>query len=86
MPGKNDRTARGDTYAKGDLWVLRSREGQIDDYPITGTEAQLDKLVNNESVLDQDVVVWYGAHFTHDVQHHTAVGHVVGPDLVPAVW
>jgi Cu2+-containing amine oxidase len=87
LPGKNDRTARGDDgYAKGDLWVLRSRPGQLDDYPITGTEAQLDKLVNNESVLDQDVVVWYGAHFTHDLQHHTAVGHVVGPDLVPAVW
>jgi hypothetical protein len=86
LPGRNDRTARGDGYAKGDFWVLRSRAGQIDDYPITGTEAQLDKLVNNESVLDQDIVVWYGAHFTHDVQSHTAVGHVVGPDLVPAVW
>jgi hypothetical protein len=86
LPGTNDRTARGDAYAKGDLWVLRSRAGQLDDYPITGTDAQLDKLVDNESVLDQDVVVWYGAHFTHDLQHHTAVGHVVGPDLVPAVW
>jgi hypothetical protein len=86
LPGKNDRTARGDAYAKGDLWVLRSRPGQLDDYPITGTEAQLDKLVNNESVLGQDLVVWYAAHFTHDVQQHTAVGHVVGPDLVPVVW
>lgn len=86
LPGSNDRTAAGDAYARGDFWVLRSRAGQLDDYPITGTEAQLDKLVNNESVLDQDVVVWYGAHFTHDVQHHTPVGHVVGPDLVPVDW
>jgi hypothetical protein len=27
------------------------------------------------------VVVWYGAHFTHDV--HEDVGHVVGPVLRP---
>ena len=86
LPGRNDRTAAGDGYAKGDLWVLRYRPGQIDDYPITGTEAQLDKLVNRESVLDEDVVVWYGAHFTHDVRRHTAAGHVVGPALVPVNW
>jgi hypothetical protein len=34
------------------------------------------------------VLLWYGAHFTHDVneigpaQH----GHVVGPDLRPVGW
>jgi hypothetical protein len=33
-------------------------------------------------------VVWYGAHFTHDVRagHHGVGGHVVGPDLVPVNW
>jgi Cu2+-containing amine oxidase len=66
--------------------VLRSRPGQLDDYPITGTEAQLDKLINNESVLDEDLVVWYGAHFTHDVHVHSPVGHIVGPELVPVNW
>jgi hypothetical protein len=89
LPGANDRTAKGDPYAKGDFWVLRYRPGQIDDYPITSTEAELDKLMNRESVFDQDVVVWYGAHFTHDVRgddHHSGVGHVIGPDLVPVNW
>jgi hypothetical protein len=85
-PGANDRTAAGDAYAKGDLWILRYRPGQIDDYPITATEAELDKLVNHESVVDQDVVVWYAAHFTHDVQSHSGVGHVIGPELVPINW
>jgi hypothetical protein len=39
-------------------------------------------------VSDHDVVVWYGAHFTHDVQHDGAAqqGHIVGPDLVPVNW
>jgi len=87
-PGAHDRTAKGDTYAKGDLWVLRYRPGQIDDYPLSGgTENELDKLVNREPVLDQDVVVWYGAHFTHDVRSHDeSVPHIVGPDLVPVNW
>ncbi|MGH3116330.1 MAG: hypothetical protein ACRDQ2_04335 [Gaiellales bacterium] len=86
LPGPRDRTAAGDPYAKGDLWILRYRPGEIDDYPIIGTEAQLDKLVNHESVADEDVVIWYGAHFTHDVGHHTSVPHIVGPDLVPHNW
>lgn len=85
-PGAHDRTAAGDAYAKGDLWFLRYRPGQIDDYPISATEAELDKLVNHESLVDQDVVVWYAAHFTHDVQSHSEVGHVVGPELVPINW
>jgi hypothetical protein len=42
--------------------------------------------VNREPVLDQDVVVWYGAHFTHDVRAHEEVPHIVGPDLVPVNW
>jgi hypothetical protein len=86
LPGPRDRTAAGNAFAKGDLWVLRSRPGQLDDHPITGEEAQLDKLINNESVLNEDLVVWYAAHFTHDVHVHSAVGHIVGPDLVPVNW
>ena len=37
---------------------------------------------------DHDVVVWYGAHFTHDVSHHDAAqhGHILGPDLKPVNW
>jgi hypothetical protein len=85
-PGAADLTAAGDPYGKADLWVLRYRPGQIDDYPLSGTAAELDKLVNRESVLDQDVVVWYAAHFTHDVLRHGSVGHIVGPELLPVRW
>ena len=46
--------------------------------------AQLDRFVNGESISDQDVVIWYAAHFTHDV--HEDIGHVVGPVLRPSDW
>jgi hypothetical protein len=85
VPGANDGTAAGDPYARGDLWFLRYRWNEIDDYPIVGTEIQIDKYKNGESLVNQDVVVWYGAHFTHDVTG-PHVDHVVGPDLVPNAW
>jgi hypothetical protein len=89
LPGPFDRTAAGDPYAKGDLWALRYRANQIDDHPITGTQAELDKFINHESIQNEDIVVWYGAHFTHDVHRHGAhgaQGHVVGPTLVSYNW
>ena len=91
IPGANDGTAKGDAYAKGDVWLLRHRPGQIDDDPLAGggTEIQIDKYLNRESIHRQDVVVWYGAHFTHDASHEGAGAghdHIVGPDLVPHDW
>jgi hypothetical protein len=90
IPGANDGTAKGDPYAKGDVWLLRYRPGQIDDEPLAGgTEIQIDKYLNRESIHRQDVVVWYGAHFTHDASHEGAAAghdHIVGPDLVPHDW
>ena len=47
-------------------------------------DVALDDFVTGESVDNTDVVLWYGAHFTHDV-HHEAVGHIVGPTL-RACW
>jgi hypothetical protein len=85
IPGSNDGTAAGDSYAKGDLWFLRYHPGEIDDAPISGTEIQIDKYKNGESLVNKDVVVWYGAHFTHDILG-PPVNHVVGPDLVPHNW
>jgi hypothetical protein len=34
-------------------------------------------------------VLWYAAHFTHDIhaeQPGQVHGHIVGPDLVPGGW
>jgi hypothetical protein len=86
VPGSHDGAL--DSWGVGDLWVLRYRGAEIDDgYDITtGVEglAQIDRFVNGEAVRNQDIVVWYGAHFTHDISD--TGGHIVGPDLIPASW
>ncbi|MEJ7861295.1 MAG: hypothetical protein WKF90_06615 [Pyrinomonadaceae bacterium] len=62
-----------------------------------GSCININKFINNESVSNEDVVIWYGAHFSHatDGEHllnperHAAVisgDHVVGPDLRPVRW
>jgi hypothetical protein len=88
VPGPHDHTAAGDAYGKGDVWAVRYRANQLDDHPAAGTEAEIDRFVNRESIVDQDVVVWYGAHFEHDVRHHgpADADHIVGPTLVPRGW
>ena len=79
-------------YGRGDVWILRYRGSEIDDgvnwTSGAGTEAGIGRWVNGESIGGQDVVIWYGAHFTHDVGHEDPAnhGHVVGPDLVPFGW
>jgi Cu2+-containing amine oxidase len=86
VPGANDGSAAGDPYARGDLWFLRYKPTEIDDAPIVGTEIQIDKYrTPPESIVNQDVVVWYGGHFTHaPLGPH--VSHVVGPELRPVNW
>lgn len=85
VPGPNDGSAAGDPYAVGDLWTLRWHPGEIDDEPAPSTRIHIDKFKNGEAVENEDVVVWYGAHFTHDVTG-PHVSHVVGPELVPKNW
>jgi Cu2+-containing amine oxidase len=82
-PGPTDGIA--DEYGRGDLWVLRYHPTEIDDGGSgIGTAADIDKFVNGELVENQDVVVWYGAHFRHDVHEQgIAECHEVGPTLVP---
>jgi Cu2+-containing amine oxidase len=86
IPGPTDGIA--DPYGRGDLWVLRYRSTELDDGGSgVGTAADIDKFVNGEPVENQDVVVWYGAHFRHDV-HEQGVGecHEVGPTLRLIHW
>ena len=64
--------------------------------PAGGSCINITKFVNNESVADQDVVVWYGAHFVHNDggnrldPNRTGMvltgSHVVGPDIRPVRW
>ena len=46
--------------------------------------AHIDKFNDHESVLDQDVVVWYSGTFSHDFSLEAS--HILGPDLVPMNW
>ena len=86
-PGDNDGIA--DSFGVADIWFLRNRPNQLDDgVEAIGPpyEAQIDNFVNHELIKNKDIVVWYGAHFTHiATQDHddTTGGHIVGPDLVP---
>jgi hypothetical protein len=93
VPGHEDGVATASAdwpFPRGDVWLLRYHQGEIDDgVAATGPPyaANIGQWVNGESIRNQDVVVWYGAHFTHDVhevggQH----GHVVGPTLTPVRW
>jgi hypothetical protein len=93
VPGSED--GHRDSFGVGDMWALRHQSGtQIDDgVPFTTdlnrARAHLDDFVNGESIYDTDVVLWYGAHFTHDLhaeQPGQGHGHIVGPDLVPGGW
>jgi Copper amine oxidase, enzyme domain len=78
-------------FGRGDVWILRYRGSEIDDGVVAigpPYEADIDRWINGEAISDHDVVVWYGAHFTHDVSHHGPAlhGHILGPDLKPVNW
>jgi len=79
-----------DKYGQGDLWLLRSHfPNEIDDsaQPSGGcsTCAHINPMVNGESIVNQDIVVWYGAHWTHDhfdLPPEALGQQLVGPDLI----
>jgi hypothetical protein len=78
-------------FPRGDVWILRYRSAEIDDgVAATGPpyEAGLDAWLTGEPINGADVVVWYGAHFSHDVTHEKPgeFGHIVGPDLKRVKW
>ena len=87
IPGANDGVA--DSFGIGDVWVLRYHGTELDDgqgfttNPINAME-HIDSFINGESVYNQDVVLWYAAHFTHDFTG--GIGHIVGPELKPINW
>jgi len=90
IPGSNDGTM--DAYGVGDLWVLRYHPNELDDgvaiTPGSGAETMehIDKFKNGELVRNQDVVLWYAAHFKHNQSHEGGGNHVVGPDIIPLKW
>jgi hypothetical protein len=93
-PGPDDGVASGmpdAPFGRGDVWITRYRASEIDDGVVAvgpPYEADIGAWVNGEPIGNADVVVWYAAHFTHDVvgEGGGGHGHVVGPNLVPVSW
>ncbi|MEP7148679.1 MAG: hypothetical protein ABI857_07325 [Acidobacteriota bacterium] len=106
VPGRLDGAV--DTFGVDDFWVLRYKEviggtalqNEIDDGFNQTTSPnsfiQINPFVNGESIVGQDVVLWYGGHFLHndgsnllDPNRSPEVisgSHVIGPDLRPVRW
>src|SRR5215210_2039521 len=92
IPGPDDGVA--DTFGRGDVWILRHYDWEIDDGisaapSQTGPSqpnaaADIGRFVNGESTYNQDIAIWYAAHFTHDV--NAGIGHIVGPTLQAVQW
>ncbi|HEX8637132.1 MAG TPA: hypothetical protein VF692_03640, partial [Pyrinomonadaceae bacterium] len=97
-PSLSDGNA--DTFGIGDFWLLKykgtaAEPDELDDLN-SGSAANFAPWLNNESLVDQDVVVWYSAHFIHndgasllDPDRSGLVltgSHVVGPVLRPIRW
>lgn len=78
-----------DKYGKGDIWLLLNKSNEIDDGVACTTCAastiNLAPFTNGEGILDQDVVVWYGAHFNH-INGNVACGTAAGPDIEVKQW
>jgi hypothetical protein len=103
-PNISDGTA--DTFGVHDMWALHYQSSggnptQLEDgiTCVTCSTAfiQIDPFINGESLVNQDAVVWYGAHFLHNDQGNLQLNpdrtgmvisgsHVVGPDLRPVRW
>jgi hypothetical protein len=98
-PNLTDGTT--DAYGGGDVWFLRYQAGtggepaELDD-PNSSTAANLAPWLNNESLSNQDSVIWYAGHFTH-ADNGTVINpdrsgdvlsgeYVIGPDIRPLRW
>lgn len=82
IPGDNDGT-EDEAFGRGDFWVLHNNPNEIDDHSKQWERKKsedISKYINGESTANTDIVIWYTAHFTHDVSE--LVDHQVGPKLV----
>jgi hypothetical protein len=99
FPNLSDGVA--DSFGQGDFWFLRyqtgtgGEPGEIND-PNTEVAANLTPWLTGESLVNEDVVVWYASHFIHadgaNLLHPDRSGlvlsgsHVVGPEIRPVRW
>jgi hypothetical protein len=84
------------TFGGGDFWVLKTAPNNGELGITTQSAIDMTPYLNNESVDNQDLTVWYGGHFTHsdgasllnpDRSGLVISGpHVIGPDIRPIRW
>jgi hypothetical protein len=87
VPGHHDDY--GDAFSGDDQYVLRYRKTELDDghREISKAKADLGKLLSKqESLKKQDLVVWYAAHFRHQIDDEDEHHLTLGPTLVPFNW
>jgi hypothetical protein len=102
VPSLSDGTTND--FGAGDFWILKYQAGtsgepdEIDDPNGEEKKANFAPWLNNESLVNQDVVVWYAAHFGHHADGESLLNsdrdsgtvltgsHVVGPTLRPVRW
>jgi hypothetical protein len=88
IPGPRD--GNFDKYGRYDLAFLVFKSNETDDgvncTQGCDTRANLAPYLTTESVNNTDVVIWYGAHFTHADAANSLKSltgpHVLGPDLI----
>ena len=101
VPSLSDGVAND--FGAGDFWLLKYQAGasgepdEIDDLNGEEKKAVFEPWLNEESLVNQDVVVWYSGHFGHNsdgasllnADHSgdvTTGSHVLGPTLRPVRW
>jgi hypothetical protein len=102
VPSLSDGVAND--FGAGDFWILKYKAAtdgepdELDDENGEEKNAVFAPWLNNESLVNQDVVVWYSAHFNHNhdgeellnPDHYsgtiTTGSHVLGPTLRPVNW
>lgn len=65
-PNSNDGTAEGDSFAKGDFWLLHYQPFPAEVNDVVGIpfdpSINLAPYLNNEVTDNQDIVIWYATH------------------------
>ena len=94
IPGPHDGVATASPdwpFPRGDVWILRYHPNEIDDGAVAigpPYAANFEPWLDGEPIKNQDVVIWYAAHFTHDVRAEPPGehGHIAGPTLKQVSW
>jgi hypothetical protein len=85
-----------DTFGGGDFWVLKTAVNNGELGLTSGSAINMTPYLNNESVTNQDLTVWYATHFIHSDGSNLlnpdrsglalSGSHVQGPNLRPVRW